>query len=133
MRVLLDSNVFVSAVLLGRNCEEILSLARAGVLQLLSSEGILSEVERVMRRKFRWSQAEAGQLVEELRSLCTLVECDPCGVEFLPDPDDAKVLACAVAGKVDVIVTGDRKHLLPLGRFRGVPIISPAELLDRLG
>lgn len=132
MRVLLDANVFVSALLIGRNCEEILSLARAGVVQVLSSEEILSEVEQVMRRKFRWSEADVRRFSEEMRSLCTLVECDPRGIEFPPDPDDAKVLACAVAGKADVIVTGDRKHLLPLGNFRGIPILSPADFLDRI-
>lgn len=133
MRVLLDANVFVSALLIGRNCEEILSLARAGVIQVLSSEEILSEVEKVMRRKFRWSKADVRRFSEEVRSLCTLVECDPHGIAFPPDPDDAKILACAVAGKADVIVTGDRKHLLPLERFRGVPILSPADFLDRMG
>ena len=133
MRVLLDSNVFVSALLIGRNCEEILSMGRAGAIVILSSEEILSEAAKVMRRKFRWSEADVRRFSNELRSLCTLVECDPHGIEFPPDPDDSKVLACAVAGNADVIVTGDRKHLLPLNNFRGIPILSPADFLDRIG
>src|SRR3989337_81451 len=115
MRVLLDSNVFVSALLVGRNCEEILSMGRVGAIMILSSEEILSEAAKVMRRKFRWREGDAH------------------GIEFPQDPDDSKVLACAVAGKADVIVTGDRKHLLPLNNFRGIPILSPADFLDRIG
>jgi putative PIN family toxin of toxin-antitoxin system len=50
-----------------------------------------------------------------------------------PDPDDEKVLECAVAAEADFIVTGDKKHLLPLREYRGVEILSPAEFLLRLG
>jgi putative PIN family toxin of toxin-antitoxin system len=133
VRVLLDSNVFVSALLIGRNCEEILSMGRAGAIMILSSEEILSEAAKGMRRKLRWREADVRRFSNEMRSLCTLVECDPHGIAFPQDPDDSKVLACAVAGKADVIVTGDRKHLLPLKNFRGIPILSPPDFLDRIG
>jgi uncharacterized protein len=48
------------------------------------------------------------------------------------DPDDEMVLECALAAKADYIVTGDKRHLLPLGVFRGIPIVNPAGLLARL-
>jgi uncharacterized protein len=119
MRVVLDSNVFLSALLLGRNCEEILELARARVIEVLVSEEILSELERVLRKKFRWTESDIREFSDELREIGTLV--------------DAKILACAVAGKADVIVTGDKKHLLPKKKFRGIPILSPVDFLDRMG
>jgi len=62
-----------------------------------------------------------------------MIPFDPADVEFPADPADAKILACAVAGKADVIVTGDKRHLLPLKKYRGIPIVSPAEFLDRIG
>ena len=47
------------------------------------------------------------------------------------DPDDEKVLACALQGQADLIVSGDR-HLLDLGKFQGVSIITARALLERL-
>lgn len=49
-----------------------------------------------------------------------------------PDPFDEMVLECALAASADVIVSGDKKHLLVLGDFRGIPILSPGDFLRRL-
>jgi len=133
MRVVLDANVYISALLVGRGCEEILTLGRTGVLQILSSQEIIDEVVSVLRRKFRWSPADIRPFLDETKDLCRMIPFDPAEVEFPADPADAKILACAVAGKADVIVTGDKKHLLPLKRYRGIPIVSPAEFLEQIG
>jgi putative PIN family toxin of toxin-antitoxin system len=133
MRVVLDANVYISALLVGRGCEEILTLGRTGVIQVLSSPEIIDEVASVLRRKFHWSPADIRPFLDEASDLCRMIPFDPAEVEFPADPADAKILACAVAGKADVIVTGDRKHLLPLKRYRGMPIVSPAEFLEQIG
>ena len=133
MRVVLDANVYISALLVGRGCEEILTLGRTGVIQVLSSSEIIDEVASVLRRKFRWSPADIRPFLDEASDLCRMIPFDPAEVEFPADPADAKILACAVAGKADVIVTGDRKHLLPLKKYRGIPIVSPAEFLEQIG
>ena len=49
------------------------------------------------------------------------------------DPDDEMVLECALAGNADFLVSGDKRHLLPLGEFRGIPIVNPADFLRHLG
>ena len=49
--------------------------------------------------------------------------------EIVADPDDDKVLECAVVANATHIVSGDRKHLLPLGSYRGIRVVSPAEFL----
>lgn len=133
MRVVLDANVYISALLVGRGCEEILTLGRTGVIQVLSSPEIIDEVASVLRRKFHWSPADIRPFLDEASDLCRMIPFDPAEVEFPADPADAKILACAVAGKADVIVTGDKKHLLPLKRYRGIPIVSPAEFLEQIG
>ena len=133
MRVVLDANVYISALLVGRGCEEILTLGRTGVIQVLSSPEIIDEVASVLRRKFRWSPADIRPFLDEASDLCRMIPFDPAEVEFPADPADAKILACGVAGKADVIVTGDKKHLLPLKRYRGIPIVSPAEFLEQIG
>jgi len=133
MRVVLDANVYISALLVGRGCEEILTLGRTGVIQVLSSHEIIDEVASVLRRKFHWSPADIRPFLVEASDLCRMIPFDPAEVEFPADPADAKILACGVAGKADVIVTGDKKHLLPLKRYRGIPIVSPAEFLEQIG
>jgi len=133
MRVVLDANVYISALLVGRGCEEILTLGRTGVIQVLSSPEIIDEVASVLRRKFHWSPADIRPFLDEASDLCRMIPFDPAEVEFPADPADAKILACAVAGKADVIVTGDKKHLLPLKKYRGIPIVSPAEFLEQIG
>ncbi len=133
MRVVLDANVYISALLVGRGCEEILTLGRTGVIQVLSSPEIIDEVVSVLRRKFHWSTEDVRPFLDEANDLCRMVPLDSTKIEFPADPADAKILACGVAGKADVIVTGDRKHLLPLKRYRGIPIVSPAEFLEQIG
>lgn len=133
MRVALDANVYISALLVGRGCEEILTLGRTGVIQVLSSPEIIDEVASVLRRKFHWSPVDIRPFLDEASDLCRMIPFDPAEVDFPADPADAKILACGVAGKADVIVTGDKKHLLPLKRYRGIPIVSPAEFLDQIG
>jgi putative PIN family toxin of toxin-antitoxin system len=133
MRVVLDANVYISALLVGRGCEEILTLGRAGVIQVLSSPEIIGEVASVLRRKFHWGPADIRPFLDEASDLCRMIPFDPAEVEFPADPADAKILACGVSGKADVIVTGDRKHLLPLKKYRGIPIVSPAEFLEQIG
>jgi predicted nucleic acid-binding protein len=49
-----------------------------------------------------------------------------------PDPDDEMILECALAAEADYIVSGDKKYLLPLRQFRGIPIVSPLDFLRRL-
>lgn len=133
MRVVLDANIYISALLVGRGCEEILTLGRTGVIQVLATPEIIDEVASVLRRKFRWSPEDIRQFLDEARDLCRMIPFDPAKIDFPADPADAKMLACAVAGKADVIVTGDKKHLLPLKRYRGVPIVSPSEFLEQFG
>lgn len=132
MRVVLDANVYISALLVGRGCEEILMLGRTGVIQVLSSPEIIDEVASVLRRKFHWSPADIQPFLDEAGDLCRMIPLDPADVEFPADPADAKILACGVTGKADVIVTGDKKHLLPLKRYRGIPIVSPSEFLEQI-
>jgi predicted nucleic acid-binding protein len=49
------------------------------------------------------------------------------------DPDDDEVLACALAAKANLIVSGDRQHLLPLGNHQGIDIVTPAQALQLIG
>ena len=54
-------------------------------------------------------------------------------MNFSPDPKDNPILAAAIAGKADVIVSGDKKHMLALGEVEGIPVVTAREALGRLG
>jgi putative PIN family toxin of toxin-antitoxin system len=69
---------------------------------------------------------------ETLTESATLIFTSETARHATPDPNDEMVLECALAAEADLIVSGDKKHLLSLREFRGIPIIPPAEFLRRL-
>jgi putative PIN family toxin of toxin-antitoxin system len=130
LRVVLDTNVILSGFLLPEsNPGKILRLAAEGRFVLVLSPDILAEVERVFLKKFRYSAADAAkakaslELIGELVSPTSLIEL------ISKDPSDNRILECALDGLADVIVSGDKKHLLSLGTFRQRPLLSPADFL----
>jgi len=129
MRVVVDSNIYISALLFGGKPGHVIALAENGLLDIYSSEPIKNEVERVLRDKFRWSKERVAAAAGYLWSLSRPV--DPqCTVSDCPDPDDNRVLECAIEAKAAFTVTGD-EHLLALDPYRGIAILSPREFLDR--
>lgn len=133
MRVVLDSNVFISALAFpGSKPDQVLRHARRGELELFTSPFILREVGRVLREKFRLSKRDVNAAVEAIRAVAREVEPTERLQVVDADDDDNRILECAVAAEAHFLVTGDKDHLLPLGSYRGVRIVSPAEFLDQL-
>jgi putative PIN family toxin of toxin-antitoxin system len=131
-RVVLDSNVIISAFLFGGPPARVLDRAAAGAVQCFTSLPILDEVREVLRRpKFGLSPAQALALVEEFHDLCQVVTPTE-RVHAVPgDPDDNMILACAMAAGAEVIISGD-SHLLKLGQWRSIRILSPAEFMREI-
>ena len=105
-------------------------------MQIISSVPLLGELHDVLfRKKFAAQLAEQGvdaaDLFEGYAALVELVDPADIGPVILADPDDDIVLATAVAGNADAIVSGDA-HLLGIGEFGGTPIITPAAAVSRL-
>jgi putative PIN family toxin of toxin-antitoxin system len=124
-----DSNIYISALLFGGKPREVIALAENRLLDIYSSEPIKNEVEGVLRHKFRWSKERVAAAASYLWSLSHPV--DPqCSVSDCPDPDDNRVLECAIEAKAAFIVTGD-EHLLALDPYRGIAILRPRHFLDR--
>ena len=131
MRVVLDTNVVVSAVIFGGPPGEIIELAAARRLELVISPALIVEFRRVLREKFAFSY-DALYLAETLlRRAGTVVEPGQTLAVIAEDPEDDRVLEAAVEGKADVIVSGDQ-HLLALKVFQGILIMSPRQLLNQL-
>ena len=138
MRIVLDTNLLVSAVIAAGLPRRLLDGAKAGEFELCTSDVLLAELLVVlMRRKFaaRLEQAEltpAG-IVAELRKLSVVVPTPQTPPRVvLTDPDDDHVIAAAIAGTADLIASGDRRDLLPLGSVEGIAIVTAREAVDRL-
>jgi putative PIN family toxin of toxin-antitoxin system len=132
IRVVADTNIYISAIVFGGTCEEILALARAGVVELFFSPAIQKELRSVLRRTFGWPESQVREALAEVSALTSLVRPPVRLSGILACEQDHRILECALAAKVDFLVTGDKQHLQPLKTFRGIPIVSPREFLDLL-
>ena len=129
MRVVFDTNVLHSALAAKGFCEEVLDEA-AGDCVTIWSNPLKQELELLLARLHKIGPATRVAL-QAYVDLCEFVEPHPLGERVCRDEDDDVVLATALAGKADVIVTGD-DDLLVLKRFRGIRIVSPRQFLELL-
>lgn len=139
MRVVLDTNTLVSALLSPHGPpRRLLDDARAQVFVLCSSAVLMAELlDVVSREKFARRFAQVGLtplgIVGEIRRLATMAAPASVPRVIASDADDDHVLACALAGNADLIVSGD-KHLLDLGGdYQGIRIVAPAEAVQLIG
>ena len=130
MRVVLDTNVLVSALLFTGVTSELVPLWHKGTIAVLISREILEEYLRVLAYpKFQLSEGEIKDLIQE--ELLPFVQVIKPGIRVhvvKRDPSDNKFLECAIAGKADVLVSGD-KDLLALRHYRRIRIQTPAHFL----
>ncbi|MBW4637795.1 MAG: putative toxin-antitoxin system toxin component, PIN family [Gloeocapsa sp. UFS-A4-WI-NPMV-4B04] len=104
-----------------------LELAREGRVQSVTCQEIIAEFQEKLEDKFKYSLPNAqaaADLVLNYSQLVTITNTLDSGIT---DPDDNMILECAVVGGATHIVTGDKRHLLPLGNYQGVSIISAAD------
>lgn len=137
MRLVLDTNTVVSALLWRGIPHDLINAARAHPVVLFTSPILLAELEDVLtRKKLAVAVAASGigpdQLMQRYLRLVTVIHPEPIPPTVLTDPDDDHVLACALAARVDLIVSGDR-DLLTLKRFQEIPIVTAAEAVRALG
>ncbi|MEW6324622.1 MAG: putative toxin-antitoxin system toxin component, PIN family [Nitrospirota bacterium] len=130
-KVVLDTNVYISAILVGKTCEEILQHARDGRYEIAVSPAILEELSNVLGRKFGWSGQQVATVLEDLKTFTRWVHPRKRLRVITMDEPDNRILECAVAAKASCVVTGD-SHLLQLQSYRKIPILSPAQFLQSL-
>jgi putative PIN family toxin of toxin-antitoxin system len=130
VRVVLDTNAVVSALLFSGISSKLVPLWQMGLITPLISREILDEYLRALSYpKFELSEKEIKELIqEEILPYAEVVKPKRRLRVVRRDPSDNKFLECAVAGKAGVIISGD-KDLLSLGRYRQIRIQSPAQFL----
>ena len=127
--VVFDTNVLISAILSSRGPPfRCLALAKTGAIQSVRCREILDEFAEKLFVKFGYSQEQSRAAANEIENLSAIVTISHT-LKIVADPDNDKVLECAVVGKATHIVSGDKRHLLPLGTYEGIRIVSTAEFL----
>lgn len=133
LRVVLDTNVYVSAFAFPNSKTHLVwEQARKRTFRLLLSPDIVRETAGILRRRFAFPDALALQTLKQVTRVAELVTPKERLAIVAADPDDDRILECAVAGNADLIVSGDR-DLLHLDVFQNIPIVSPVDFLRILG
>ena len=137
MRVVVDTNVYISGLLWTGVPHDLLHVAETGNLVLVTTPAIMEEVREVLvRPKFAARIAtlgtSVGELVESLLSIIEIIQEPKVTPIILKDPDDDKFIACAGASRVRWIISGD-EHLLSLGRYKTVRIVTPRQFWAQWG
>jgi uncharacterized protein len=101
---------------------------RRTVSQIALSQPIIDETMRVLKNKFGWLEAELRDGLLVMESCTTKISPLETVTAVLGDPTDDRILQCAVAGRSEFLISGD-KHLLKLGSFRRVKIVKTVEFL----
>jgi len=130
IRATLDSNIYISALQYGGVGLRIINMTRAGKMHIDISDAILAETIGVLRDKFSWEGYRLHLASLELRKLARVVAPAET-IDVADDPDDNRVLECAVAAQSNVIVTYD-KDLLRLREYSGIKILRADEFLRLL-
>ena len=129
-RVTLDSNVYLSGFVFGGKPKRVLEMAIDGEIEVAVADPIIQEVRRHLLGKFGWSEPRAAEAVESIAEFAKHVTPTET-IDTVPtDPDDNRVLECAVSAGSQTIVTGD-DDLLRLVAFRGIEIVRVADFLTR--
>lgn len=131
MRVVLDTNVYISALVFGGLPGALLDLAFLRSFEAIISPALLDELDEKLRMKFEVSAEDAVLIRARILDIAHLVRPEERLRVIAEDPDDDRVLECAISGKANCIVSGDR-HLLALVNYRGIPIMRVREFLDSI-
>lgn len=128
LRVVADTNIYISALNFGGVADDVLALARTEKIRLYIARPILYELQGVLAKKFKWQPAQIRDAVRNIIGYTTLVSPMESVSIIKHDEPDNRILECAVASKADIIVSGDQ-DLKRLQRYRGIEIVSPREFL----
>ena len=130
MRVFLDTNVLASAAATRGLCADVLREVLTSH-ELLTSEQVLSELERVLRTKFDVPRDLIDDFMGLMRQDTVLAKPDPLLDIEIDDKDDVPILSAALSAAADVFVTGD-KEILDLGQIGRLTILSPRQFWEKL-
>jgi putative PIN family toxin of toxin-antitoxin system len=129
-RVTLDTNIYVSALNFGGKPAQLLGMAQAGAIRIDISDAIMAELMRVLREDFAWDGYRLHFMRQRLLEIASRVT-PTRTLKVVDDPDDDRILECAVEAGSEFIVTND-KAILRLGEYGGIKIIRVVDFLQQI-
>jgi uncharacterized protein len=132
LKVVIDTNVFVSGLTFKGKPREVLDLIWRGDIEACISSFILKEVEETLKKDFSWDRDQIKHTIEKIKARTILIQPKNKVSVIKENDDDNRILECAIEGTVQYLISGDRKHLLPLEEYQGTKIISPSDFLKLL-
>ena len=124
-----DTNVLISGMMWGGVPYRCIELAQQGKVLGVTCDEILNEFTEKLTTKFDYSLYQVSEIIAKLLGFFRTVKITTNLKGVTSDPDDDKVIECAVVGSATHIITGDQKHLLPLKSYQGILIVQPAIFL----
>ncbi|MEN3001361.1 MAG: putative toxin-antitoxin system toxin component, PIN family [Armatimonadota bacterium] len=131
--VVFDVNILVSAFGWRGAPYRCVQAARQGRVASVTCQEILDLLEEKLRTRLGKSAYDAHRAVSEIKAFSRVVTIPGTLHAVLQDPEDNKVIECALAGGATHIVSGDKRHLLALGSYHGIQIITARALLELIG
>jgi putative PIN family toxin of toxin-antitoxin system len=131
-KVVIDTNVFASGLTFKGKPREVLDLVWREDIEAFISPFILKELEETLKKDFGWGKDQIKHTIEKIQAKTILIHPKNRVSVIKEKDDDNRILECAIEGKVQYLISGDRKHLLPLKEYQKTKIISPAEFLKLL-
>ncbi len=131
MKIVLDTNVFISGVFFNGPPYQILKAWRNQEFQIVISLEILDEYHRVGEElSAQFPEVDLDPILELFTTKAELIEAALLDEAVCDDPDDDKFFACAIAGGANLIVSGD-KHLLKMAGYQGIAVVRPRQFIDK--
>jgi uncharacterized protein len=127
-RVVYDTNIWISGLLWRGKPYQCLLLARGKAVQHVHCIEMMAELSEKLRGTFGFSENHIQAVLADLRRASERVEITGQVKAVTADPDDDKFIECALVSHAAVIVSGDH-HLLDLGEYEGIPILSSSDFL----
>ncbi len=129
---LCDTNVLLSMLgLPGRRLQVLWEIIREGGVELFISDFILEELSRNLKRKIGLVQEDIESIFDTLRQHAHVVTPKEKVALIQEKESDNRILEAALTARVDFLITGNFKHIRPLGTFQGIEILTPREFLEK--
>lgn len=131
IKVVLDTNIFVSSIFWRGNPYKIVEKALDKKIKVYISIEIIKELEKILKRDFEVPEEYIERQINLILEYSEIVEINIKTDVVKEDTEDNKIIECAVSTNADYIITGDN-HLLKLKEYKGIKILSPAKFLNLL-
>lgn len=130
LRVVIDTNVFVSGLNFMGKPREVLDLIWREEIKVYISSFILEELEGVLREDFEWDEEKLRSIIKRIKDKTIEVQPKVKVSVIKEKDDDNRILECAVESNVKYIISSDKHHLLSLKEYKGIKILPPVKFLE---